>query len=170
MKNTFIILSLLLTLPSCFRSHVELEITGKWDPEKIKDLTGSKKRLELYFTNELTVLSDPEVSKDHIRGAVSTLDREKRSGVTSAKQDPNPYINMKVMPEIQIFIAEEFREQDTVVINKNNFIQIREYRVDQSATIINYIGATAVILLTLTLILGIAAYYAYLTSNITSTL
>ena len=149
---------------------MELEITGKWDPEKIKELAESKKDMELYFTNELTVLSDPEVNEDHLRGVVSTLRTEKLSGVALAKQGLNPYINMKEMPEIQIFIAEEFREQDTVVINKKNLIQIREYRANQSAAVISYVGVTAGLLTILMLVLGYAAYYAYLTSNITSTL
>jgi hypothetical protein len=170
MKNTCTILSILLIFCSCFKSYVELEVTSNWDLEKIKDLAGSGKKVEVYFTNELTVLSDPELSRDQLRGVVSALTPTKPPGVAFAEQEPNPYIRNTVAPEVQIFISDEFSEQDTVVITKNNFIQMREYRIDRPVTIMSHIGAATGILITLILVSGFALYYAYLTSNITSTL
>jgi hypothetical protein len=171
MKKTIILLGILLSFSSCFKSYVQLDITSKWDDRKMHELIGSNKEVEVYFTNKLAVLSNPELEQDQIQGVVSTVEPMNLSRLNHAnREQPSDLIKHAGLPEVQIFISEEFRDQDTVVINRSNFLQMREYKTDNSATIFSYIGSVVGIVTMLVLIFGIAVYYAYLTSNITSTL
>ena len=171
MKKTLILLGILLSFSSCFKSYVQLDITSKWDDRKMKELIGSNKEVEVYFTNKLAVLSNPELEQDQIQGVVSTVEPMNLSRLSYANRErPSDLIKYAGLPEVQIFVSEEFRDQDTVVINRSNFLQMREYKPDRSATIFSYISTALGLLTMLILISGIAVYYAYLTSNITSTL
>jgi hypothetical protein len=171
MKKIIILFGILLSFSSCFKSYVQLDITSKWDDRKMKALISSNKEVEVYFTNKLAVISNPELEQDQIQGVVSTFQPMNLSHLSySNGERPTDIIKNAGLPEVQIFISEEFKDQDTVVINRSNFMQMRQYKPDHSATIFSYIGAALGLVTMLILISGIAVYYAYLTSNITSTL
>ena len=153
---------------SCFKSYMKLDITSKWEQRKMKELAESKKEVEVYFLNKPTVISNPVMSQGQIIGAVSTFQFKALSPLPYTEKDNvSPFQKAVEAPDVQIFISEEFINQDTVVINSNNFIQMREYKMDRSATVLSYMGSTAGILIVLVLILGGVAYRAYLTSTIT---
>jgi hypothetical protein len=126
--------------------------------------------VEVYFTNKLTVLSKPVLNQDQVVGAVSTFEPMKSSGLSYVEPRKKTDLRKKAkLPDVQIFIAEEFRGSDSVIISKSNFIQMREYKIDRSVVILSYIGSAAGVITLLILIFGIAAYYRYLTSTVTST-
>lgn len=171
MKKTIILLGTLTCFSSCFKSYVQMDITSQWKQGKMEELTRSKTTVEVYFTNKVVILSDPHVDEDQLTGMISTLETLHCSGSIFEENDPIPdSIQNAAVPVTQIFISEQFSNQDTVVINSKNFLQMREYKIDRPATVMSHIAPAAGILTLVIIILGTIVYYRYLTSPITSTL
>jgi hypothetical protein len=168
MKRIVVIPAILVFFSSCFKSYMKLDITNKWEHHKMKALAESKKEVELYFTNKPAVISDPVLHEGQILGALSTVESNRITRLSYAeRENPSEFRKTVKAADVQIFISEEFHDQDTVVINSDNFLQMREYKIDRSATVLSFIGSTAGILTLIILIFGVIAYRACVTSTIT---
>jgi hypothetical protein len=173
MKKALLLLSLTVIFSSCFRNMFKIQTTQQWQDEKMKKLQGSQKIMVVHFANEMKKLQDPVFDSGQISGSLDNYQslKVKSSKFTYAEPDltkgSHRYKHkhkQQLFSEVHLFINEEYKGQNIVSINKDNFLQLREYSTNWTDTILNYAGGVIVVtilaFITLLIISG-AGYYGY---------
>lgn len=166
MKKITILIVFSFSLCSCFQNYLKYSRIQEWDYEEMKDLYGSDVKFLVYYTNNLKNLSISELKSNHLSGtveryepAISNIDAtaKKRSGRILLSIGGN-----SIRSEAHIFIRDEFSDQKTVLIDRNNFLEMRVYKVRAYSGTMFFIGLSAGILLLILVVVGAKTYSAYI--------
>jgi hypothetical protein len=154
MKKVLLLLSLTVIFSSCFRNMFKIQTTQQWQDEKMKKLQGSQKIIVVHFANEMKKLKDPIFDTGHISGSLERYQslKVKSSKFTYAEPDLTKGAHrykhkhkQQLFSEVHLFINEEYKDQKMVSINKDNFLQSREYSTSWGDTILSYTGGVLVV-------------------------
>jgi hypothetical protein len=133
----------------------KIQTTDNWDYEKMKKLQESKKIIVVHFNNEMKKLKDPVFESGQISGELDNYQslKVKSSAFTYAEPDLKKGTHRykhkhkeQLFSEVHVFIYEEYRGQEKVIINKNNFFQLREYSTSWEDTILSYTGGVIIVI------------------------
>jgi hypothetical protein len=154
MKKVLILLSLTVIFSSCFRNMFKIQNTQQWQDEKMKKIQGSQKIIVVHFANEMKKLKDPVFDSGQISGSLESYQslKVKSSTFTYAEPDLTKGAHrykhkhkQQLFSEVHLFINEEYKDQKMVSINKDNFLQSREYSTSWEDTILSYTGGVLIV-------------------------
>jgi hypothetical protein len=154
MKKIYLLLAITIVFTSCFKNLFRIESTHAWQIEKIKKLHDEKKTFVVHYSNDIKKMVDPALDSNQISGALDSYQslKVKTSNFTYAEPDLKKGTHQykhkhkkQLFSEVHLFINEEYKDQKMVSINKDNFLQLREYSTSWEDTILSYTGGVLTI-------------------------
>lgn len=155
MKKLLILITITMSLSSCFQNLFKVQTINSWSQSHIDSLKHSNKTLVVHFQNGIKTMFRPEFDSTKVTGELVEYRKlYKRENLPTYPNRVNAYKKRHsdiVFGQAHLYVTEDFTGQNSMAISKDNFLRTNIYAHDSKATTINHIVSVGIMVAYITL-------------------